>query len=282
MIHLAPGRLQVVMYTGGHGGEFMCHWLNQHVECHATDIKILPNNRYILPGVSEAAFKIDSQGLDKTFFYPCHPYAMSDELADSIENGLANLVVLDNTNPQYQGYYLFLFLLKTYYHKFPLYAGRLGRSANVKNFIDTHLDHIAQQLGRRFYYRHEIESIMNQQPVLSFEQSVSHWMKLSTVVDQPLGWKKIRKYKKFHFVNTQELYFSNTETEYHKICQHTNIQPTQSCQGITEYVQRNIKLIETYSELDFDAFLNLDAVSLKYMLCRMIEKHHDQPWSEEH
>lgn len=281
MIHLAPGRLQVVMYTGGHGGEFMCHWLNQHVECHATDTKILANNRYILPGVSEATFKIDSQGSNKTFFYPCHPSVVSDELTDNINNGLANLVVLNNNNPQYQGYYLFLFLLKTYYHKFPLYAMRNGRSANVKNFIDTNLDHIAQQLGRRFYYRHEIESIMNQQPVLSFEQSVNHWMKLSTVVDQPPVWEKLRKYKKFHFVNTQELYF-NTETEYHKICQHTNIQPTQSCQGITEYVQRNIKLIETYSELDFDAFLNLDAALLKYMLCRMIEKHHDQPWSEEH
>jgi hypothetical protein len=61
---------------------------------------------------------------------------------------------------------------------------------------------------------------------------------------------------------------------YNNICQQANIQPTQSCQGITEYVQRNIKLIETYSELDFVAFLNLDAESLKYVLCRMIEKHH--------
>jgi hypothetical protein len=282
MIHLAPGRLQVVMYTGGHGGEFMCHWLNQHVECHSTDTRILPNNRYILSSVSGNTLKIDSQGSDKTFFYPCHPTNINNELVDSINNGLANLVVLDNNNPQYQGYYLFLFLLKTYYYKFPLYVGRSGTPDNVKNFIDTHRDHVAQQLDRRFYYRHEIESIMNQQPVLSFEQSVSHWMKLSDVAARPPLWGIPKKYKKFHFVDTQELYFGNTETEYHKICRHANIQPTQSCQGITEYVQQNIKLIETYSELGFADFLNLDTKLLKYMLCQMIEKHHTQAWSEEH
>ena len=105
---------------------------------------------------------------------------------------------------------------------------------------------------------------------------------MSDVNNQPPWWEMPRKNIKFHFVDTQELYFDSTLAVYNNICQHANIQPTQSYQGITKYVQQNIKLIETYSELDFDAFLNLDAESLKYMLCRMIEKHHDQAWSEEH
>jgi hypothetical protein len=278
MIHLAPGRLQVVMYTGGHGGEFMCHWLNRHAECHATDTRILPNNRYILPSVSGTSFKIDTQGLDKTFFYPCHPTNISSELADDIDNGAANLFVLDNNNPQYHGYYLFLFLLKTYYYKFSLDTGQAGNVPHIKNFIDINGNRVAQQLGRRFYYRHEIESIMYQQPVLSIEQAVSQQIESTNWSIQLPIWKAPREYNKFHFVDAQELYFTNTLDMYNNICQHANVLSTQSCQGITEYVQQNIKLIETYSELDFDSFLNLDAESLKYMLCRMIEKHH----AEEH
>jgi hypothetical protein len=230
-----------------------------------------------LPGVSaESAFKIDSQGSDKTFFYPCHPTNISSELTNDINNGVANLFVLDNDNPQYCGYYLFLFLLKTYYYKFSFDARHAGISPHIRNFLDTNADLVAQQLGRRFYYRHEIESIIAQQPVLSIDQSVSHWMGMYDAAVHTPMWDMPKEHNKFHSVNTQELYFDNTQAVYNNICQYANIQPTQSCHGITEYVQQNIKLIETHSELDFDAFLNLDTESLKYMLCRMIEKHHTQ------
>ena len=280
MIHLKPQRLQVVMYTGGHGGEFICHWLNQHAECHATNTRILPNNRYILPSVSDATVEIDSQGLDKTFFYPCHPDKISSTLDSKIHNGQASVLMLDNhSDPWYVGYYLFLFLLKTYYYKFSICDHGQGVPPHLKNFIDANQDQLIQQLGRQFYYRHEIENIMSQQPTPPRQAQIDRWLQQSNFNNKKHHWET---YSQAIAVDAQALYFGDTEAEYRKICQHANIQPTLSCQSVVDYVQQNIQLIETYSGLGLEAFLNLDAESLKYMLCQMIEQHHNQPWQEEH
>jgi hypothetical protein len=289
MIHLKPRRLQVTIYSGGHGGEFVCHWLNQQADCLPLDIQLLPNNRYVVRipvptksfnTVPSTPFKIDSRGVDKTFFYPRHLDNIGTALISKIHNGTASAMVLDNlTGDKYIGYYLFLFLIKTHYYKFSISEHGYGRSPHIRNFIDTNKDQLIQQLGRPFYYPHEIENIMSQRPLLSFRAEIERCFAhtVSTHKTQFVG-----KYSSAIRVDTQALYFGDTKAEYRKICQHANIQPTQSCQAIKDYVQKNIQLVETYSGLTFDAFLNLDTKSLKYMLCQMVEKHHNQPWPEQY
>lgn len=110
------------MYTGGEGGEFLCHWLGLNSNNKNPYTRFLLNNRFIMPSLYNAKWQIDNNGSDQPMFYPCHPHLIDSKLKEYINNGLANLFVLDTVDICYYRYYFFLFLIKTLFFKISNFA----------------------------------------------------------------------------------------------------------------------------------------------------------------
>jgi hypothetical protein len=281
LYHVKPGKLNVIQYTGGEGGEFLCHWLGLNSNNKNPYTKFLLNNRFIMPSLYNAKWQIDNAGSDQLMFYPCHPSNIDSELKEYINNGLANLFVLDTVDICYYRYYFFLFLIKTEFEKKNNHT-KLEAVEKIKNLPSPYNDpdQLTMAVGRQWHYRYEINRYIDQQPILPFRDSMPE------IIDNRIAMGAlsantdchIRQYNKFHRINSIELYFGNTQQEYEKICAYSNLLPSQSVEHVKSYVRKNINLVEKYSELSFETFLNTDNESIKYLLYNMLEKHHNDEY----
>jgi len=68
-----PSRTHLVIYTGGHGGEFIGHWLSQHPNCVPADILALKNNRYVHRFNHEFRLSESLAATDELLFLLAHP-----------------------------------------------------------------------------------------------------------------------------------------------------------------------------------------------------------------
>ena len=270
------------MYTGGAGGEFLCHWLNLNSTGQNLHTRFLPNNRFILPKVYRSSCQVDNNGSDQPVFYPRHPADVDSQLIEYINNGLANLFVIKN-NVQHYCYYFFLFLIKTIFYKnynFTLHftIPKIQSLPAPYNCPDK----LSETVGRSWHYNYELDNYIDQRQIPTFQQAVPEIIDSrinNGSLSSPMSLKTVsRTYNKFHVIDANELYFSNTQQVCNNICAYANVQPTQSINAVKIYVRENIKLVEKYSGLSFDAFLNTDNESIKYLLYNMLEKHHNEEY----
>ena len=281
LYHVKPGKLNVIQYTGGKGGEFLCHWLNLDSTGQNLHTRFLPNNRFILPKFYRSSWQIDNNSSDQPMFYPCHPHLIDSKLKEYINNGLANLFVL-NSDTRYFRYYFFLFLIKTLFSKNSNFTLKHAiKKIELLNPPYNDPTQLTQTLGRPWHYTYEIDHYINQDIIPPFREAMPE------IIDNRIAMGALsadinhyttRHYNKFHNINSIELYFGNTQQEYEKICAYGNLMPTQSVEHVKSYVRKNIDLVEKYSELSFETFLNTNNESIKYLLYNMLEKHHDEEY----
>jgi hypothetical protein len=281
MICTQPNKLQLIMYTGGQGGEFLSYLFNQHQECATVDIKQLPNNKYAAVNLKEhAQWQIDSDSSDQLLFVPVHP-KLSPSLNEILRTGQANLFIAD-VSTKYHFYYQTLFLLKTTYFKLDVNTPSGIKTPMLEN---NTWNNFKQAINRNFYYWYEAEAFSVDGCVPNF---LNH---LSTILDL---WEEINidalesrrrcvcaEYLMLNstkLFNVDELYFGNTKQAYTELCSWANITPNyELIDVIHTYRLANIRLIEKYADISFDNFLNLDLDSIKKVTYQTIVKYHNEP-----
>lgn len=271
------------MYTGGEGGEFLCHWLGLNSNNKNPYTRFLLNNRFIMPSLYNAKWQIDNNGSDQPMFYPCHPHLIDSKLKEYINNGLANLFVLDTVDICYYRYYFFLFLIKTLFFKISNFAPVPHIKKKIESMNPPYNDpnYLTQTVGRPWHYTYEIDHYINQDIIPPFREAmpeiIDNRIANGALAPTLLSGAKL-KCNKFFIIDSKGLYFDNTQNVYNNICTYANIQPVHNIDIIKTYVQKNIDLVEKYSGLSFDAFLNIDDESIKYLLYNMLEKHHNEEY----
>lgn len=238
-----PKSVWLLVYPGGYCGEFIAWWLGLHPGCIHTGTRNVGKNRYV--GQHKFNYVYSDAGCKDFLFLTAHPSSVASK---------AGLVVSDPTQhiQLYAGkrtdrFYFLLYLVKTVFYKHTTLNPPFSVFPSV-----THWNRFVQYLnGRTQFTSKEVECWLDNVPYRSADEIVrSAWNSSKTWASLEIQPQDI---------NLDELFFGDYTQCYMSICDRLNLQPDSNLDHyIPEYHRRNIALVEKYTGMDLDQFLELD------------------------
>lgn len=238
LIH--PQSLFLIVYPGGHCGEFLAWWLGMHPGSVRTQIRGIENNRYIWQPSYQ--YQYSEQGTRDRVFLTTHDREEPSKCGFRVTNPEQHIALY--SSEKYRRFFYYLFLIKTVFFKYEVDPSKpplFFTSENWKEFL--------KYLGtKQYFYYYEAEDWINNRPSNLKDLVTNKWHNVNT--PGPLQFK----YK----FDIGDLFFGNTEQESLNLLSTLNISSSPRLFAyLTEYHQRNIELVEKYANMKVDEFLDL-------------------------
>lgn len=240
-----PDHTYVLIYPGGYGGEFLCHWLGQHSGCVPVPTTVLPNNRYT---INFDQIRIHPRAETSKLFLPghnMHTYAAKNKFIP----GDISCVIGVHASLPFQKFYFVLFAAKTILYRYgpqvPMPSVDAEKMAQFLNSIYPQTE----------FYHHEFDAWQNNQSAMSIDQIIEQRFRqgcVSANVDTA----------EFN-INLDQLFFGNfvdREIEYQRLCDHIDTVPNAAMlHQLDQYCDKNLDLVSSITRmpvLDFVALSN--------------------------
>lgn len=245
-----PDHTYVLIYPGGHGGEFLCYWLGQHSGCIPTPTNFLVNNRYV---TQFDQIKIHPRAPTLKLFLPGH-----NQATHAAKNGFVptdvNQVIGISVSARYQKFYFLLFALKTLLVKYS--------TNNMMEHVslDQHLQFLSVVHPRTDFYYDELIEWQATQSVPSMDQLLERrFRQLCTRVSSEFSRVSVNGAR--FCINLDNLFFGSfvdQAAEYQRVCNHISTMPDpELLNQLDQYHLRNIDLITNATQMSVLEFVAL-------------------------
>ena len=236
-----PKSVFLIVYPGGYCGEFLAWWLSLHPKCIRTGLRGIDNNRYV--GIHDYDYVYSEQGSRDFLFLTTHPHSIVSKNGFTVPDTNQHLIFC--ASPRTHRFYFLLYLIKTVFFKFTTERQpAIFESAEQWNEFKQYLE------GRTEFAGVEAEYWIKKQPYTSVADIVTSRWKRSLIWPMAPAPSDI---------NIASLFFGDYLTGYAELCKRLNLTPEHRFDHlIPEYHQRNVKLVERFTGLDLDNFLDLD------------------------
>lgn len=241
VLKIHPKSVFLIVYPGGHCGEFLAWWMGLHPGCVRTQIREVDSNRYIWQ--PSYRYELSEQGTRDKLFLTTHPGNTTSKCGFAVPDFQQHISLYSNA--RYRHFFYYLFLFKTYFFKYRI------SDHNVPGFFTTQQwQEFLKYLGPRdsFYY-YEAESWIN-----NSYTNVRDFVYLKWDVINAPGDSSVQ----FRF-DVGEMFFGDTERESQKLLRSLDIDVSPKLfDYLREYHRRNIAVIEKYTNTNIDQLLSLD------------------------
>ena len=236
-----PKSVFLLVYPGGHCGEFLAWWLGQHPGCVRTPIMGIENNRYIWqPSYN---FEYSEHGTRDRVYLTAHPGSTVSKPGFNVPD-LSQHIRLYSSQ-QYLQFFYCLFLIKTIFFEYDIENHRPPSFFNSENWLE-----FLKYLGpRKKFYFYEADQWLNQCHTDVRNYLEKRWNSLGS--PKPIFKPSF---------DVGKLFFENTEQEIQTLLAELNIPfSSKIFYYLPEYHQRNVALVEKYFNIKIDQFLELNA-----------------------
>lgn len=229
-----PESVFLIVYPGGYCGEFIAWWLGLHPGCIRTGLVGMNNNRYL--GRHAHNYVYHEDGSRDRLYLTAHPSTTVSKIGFDVPDKNQHIILHASTRTH--RFYFLLQLIKTVFAR--------HKAEHQSQEFQQYLN------GRTEFIGAELDSWLKKEPCPSTAEIIAKAWAGSTVWNQILRSAGAR-------VNIDSLFFDNYATGYEQLCQRLNLLPDHTLNHyILEYHQRNVELVEYYTGMELDTFLDLD------------------------
>jgi hypothetical protein len=244
-----PDYTYVLVYPGGHGGEFLSFWLGHHEKCILTPTSLLENNRYV---TKFDQVKIHPRANTLKLFLPGH-----DQTTHRAKNGFfatdSSRVIGTSVSTVYQKFYFLLFALKTICFKYS------NTQAIEHTSSKQHLAFLSAIHPRTEFYYDEFAAWQSNHQVPSINQIIKRRFDQACIKDP--GIKRFSVQGVDFCINLDCLFFGNTTdqaVEYQRVCDHIGLVPDlKLLDQLNQYHTRNLELAAAAINMSIPEFIAL-------------------------
>ena len=244
-MHLAvhPQSVFLIIYPGGHCGDFLAWWLSMHPGCVLANHLEVANNRYLCK--HSYNYTLDENGTRDKLFLTGHSSTEPSKNGVIVSDPAQHIYLY--ASERYQRFFKYLYMIKTIFHKY-----RTNNPQVV--FKDKPLEwaeFVKSLNGQPTFIGAVMESWIHSQHSNGIEQ----WAELF--------WGKFSRYLRpdpQHKLNydISQLFFNNINAGCQDFCQQLNVHSSDELESyVLKYHQKNLLLVETHAGMTVDKFLDL-------------------------
>jgi len=278
LVPVKPDCVHLLIYQGGHCGEFIGYWLSQHPGCIGAVAETLPNNRYVHRFTQKFVISTTiSTAWDEHLFLLAHPGSQPKDTTTF--NGIPLSDIQHHSyiscSESYKKFFFLLMWIKMRLYKFPMSAANADSSPWLR--------HIAQQFndmytvqdfrryinGRSWFYQFELDSFKQDQP---------NFTVMSRAQQEYQFYNLLVEHDNLHRINLDQLMFGDTAQEHQRICEYYGLDYSLSrplTPMIQAYHQRNLDIAQRYLDVPLDEFLAMSHEQAWPWVERALTRCHD-------
>lgn len=239
-LKIRPQSVFLLVYPGGHCGEFLSWWLGLHPGCVRTQVRGIENNRYVWQ--PSYRYEYSERGTRDKLFLAAHPGNTVSKCGLTVSDSQQHIFLYSDA--KYRHFFYYLFLIKNYFSEF-----RVEQQQPPSITTEQWHEFLKYLNGRDSYYLYELECWVNND-FSTFRNSVyTGWDRINSPGGPSIQLR----------FDIGEMFFGNTEQHAQKLLKDLTIRPNPKLSYyLPEYHQRNIAVVEKHSNMKIDQFLDLD------------------------
>lgn len=282
LVPVKPDRAHLLIYQGGHCGEFIGYWLSQHPGCISAVAETLPNNRYVHRFTQKFVISTAmSTARDEHLFLLAHPGAEPKDATTF--NGIPMSDIQQHSyiscSDAYKKFFFLLMWIKMRLYKFSIstaaaaagsWPAHISRQFDDVRTVQKFIQYID---GRNWFYQFELDSFkqdLPNTPVMNRAQQEFKYYSLPT------------EHEHLHRINLDELMFGDVAQEHRRMCEYYGLdyelsQPLTAV--IQQYHAKNLQIAQRLLDIPLSEFLALSHKDAWPVVERVLDRCHSLPGS---